>query len=331
MVLASTPVSSDRCSPKSSHRPMRPASSEPGDRAEQPPRGGSASRNVAARRCFRPAAGGVPRSRSSRRWGARSSSPWRAAADPRARPPLRRAVAAGSTYTLMQMNLCLSGLAGCYGKVAYPAVVNEAIARIREAHPDAVTFNEACSGDVALIARRTGYHLRFSRVIYYGKPLPCVDPGGRGLFGDAVLTRAAIQSTDSQAFEAQAGPERRRVAVRRHPSRRRRVHRPPCLPRAALRWPRTTRSAPSSGRSLHVARPPAPSSSGATSTVAPPAPPRLLDPHRRFRPPGSRESARLRNRRASLALGAGGAGHAHRPRRPAGPRAAHRTTMMGSA
>jgi endonuclease/exonuclease/phosphatase family metal-dependent hydrolase len=115
----------------------------------------------------------------------------------------------GSTYTLMQMNLCLSGLAGCYGKVEYPAGVKEAVARIREAHPDAVTFNESCSHDVALITRRTGYRLRFSRVIYHGKPLPCVEPGGRGLFGDAVLTKAAIESTDSKAFDAQAGPERR--------------------------------------------------------------------------------------------------------------------------
>jgi endonuclease/exonuclease/phosphatase family metal-dependent hydrolase len=115
----------------------------------------------------------------------------------------------GSTYTLMQMNLCLSGLAACYGKVDYPAGVEEAVARIRAAHPDAVTFNEACGGDVALIARRTGYHLRFSKVIYAGKPLPCVRPGGRGLFGDAVLTKAAIQSADSHAFKAQAGPERR--------------------------------------------------------------------------------------------------------------------------
>jgi endonuclease/exonuclease/phosphatase family metal-dependent hydrolase len=116
---------------------------------------------------------------------------------------------AGSTYTLMQMNLCLSGLAGCYGKVEYPAGVKEAVARIREAHPDAVTFDESCSHDVALIAGRTGYRLRFSRVIYHGRPLPCVEPGGRGLFGDAVLTKAAIESTDSKAFDAQAGPERR--------------------------------------------------------------------------------------------------------------------------
>ena len=112
-------------------------------------------------------------------------------------------------YTLMQMNLCLSGLASCFGRVAYPGVVDEAVTRIREAHPSAVTFNEACRNDVALIARRTGYHLRFSRVIYGGRPLRCVRPGGRGLFGDAVLTRAAVESTVSRPFAAQEGIERR--------------------------------------------------------------------------------------------------------------------------
>jgi endonuclease/exonuclease/phosphatase family metal-dependent hydrolase len=118
--------------------------------------------------------------------------------------------AGSSTYTLMQMNLCLSGLAGCYGKAAYPAVVEEAVARIRDVGPDAVTFNETCRSDVARIARRTGYHLRFTRIIYRGERLRCVRPGGRGLFGDAVLTEAAIESTDSRDFEAQAGLERRR-------------------------------------------------------------------------------------------------------------------------
>jgi len=119
-------------------------------------------------------------------------------------PPAR------STYTLMQMNLCLSGRAGCYGDVAYPAGVEDAAARIREARPDAVTLNEVCRSDVARIARRTGYHLRFTRVIYGGELLRCVRPGARGLFGDAVLTEAAIQSTDTQDFAGQSGPERRR-------------------------------------------------------------------------------------------------------------------------
>ena len=116
----------------------------------------------------------------------------------------------GSPYTVMQMNLCLSGLAGCYRRVAYPAVVDEAVRRVREAEPDSVTFNEACRSDVAQIARRTGYHLRFSRVIYLGAPLQCVDPGGRGLFGDAVLTKAAITASESRDFHAQSDIERRR-------------------------------------------------------------------------------------------------------------------------
>ena len=138
-----------------------------------------------------------------------------------------RACRAGSTYTLMQMNLCLSGLAGCYGKVAYPAVVEEAVARIRAARPDAVTFNEACRGDVARIARRTGYHLRFSRVIYLGEPLRCVRPGGRGLFGDAVLTEAADRARRQPRLRGAGRHRAAPVAVRHHPSRRRRVHRPP--------------------------------------------------------------------------------------------------------
>jgi hypothetical protein len=117
---------------------------------------------------------------------------------------------AGSRFTLMQMNLCLSGLAGCYGKVAYPAVVEEAVARIRDTRPDAVTLNEACRGDVVRVARRTGYHLRFSRVIYRGERLRCVRPGGRGLFGDAVLTKAGIERADAHDFKTQAGIERRR-------------------------------------------------------------------------------------------------------------------------
>jgi hypothetical protein len=113
-------------------------------------------------------------------------------------------------YTVMQMNLCLSGLAGCYGRVAYPAVVDEAVRRIGQSEPDAVTFNEACRGDVARIARRAGYNFRFSRVIYFGARLHCVDPSGRGLFGDAVLTKAAVEDSESRDFRSQSDIERRR-------------------------------------------------------------------------------------------------------------------------
>ena len=145
-------------------------------------------------------------------WGLRAgttASPEQAAS----RSDARRAAvsrAAASSFRLMQMNLCLSGLAGCDGAAGYPAVVGEATAWIREARPDAVTFNEACRGDVATIARRTGYHVRFATVIYGGEPLPCLHPAGRGLFGDAVLTSAPIVESQSRAFTAQVGLEQRR-------------------------------------------------------------------------------------------------------------------------
>ena len=111
---------------------------------------------------------------------------------------------------MLQMNLCLSGVAGCYGRTAYPAVVGEAVATIVGQDAEAVSLNEACSGDAAEIARRTGYDLRFAPVIYRGAELPCVKPAGRGVFGNAVLTKERIVSSQDAAFEAQSGVEERR-------------------------------------------------------------------------------------------------------------------------
>jgi endonuclease/exonuclease/phosphatase family metal-dependent hydrolase len=108
------------------------------------------------------------------------------------------------------MNLCLSGLADCFGAAEYPNVVEEAVSRIQAEGPDAVTVNEACRADVVQIARRTAYHVRFVPVVYAGAPLSCVDPGGRGLFGLAVLTRRPVVRSESQAFLAQAQLEERR-------------------------------------------------------------------------------------------------------------------------
>ena len=123
------------------------------------------------------------------------------------------------SFTLLQLNLCLSGVASCHGW-AYPAVLREAIARIRATGPDAVTLNEGCGRDARYLARATGYRLRFVPIDYAGGSFPCIRPGGRGLFGDAVLTRARVVSSSTQPFRAQEGPEVRRwlcVVVRRGP------------------------------------------------------------------------------------------------------------------
>jgi endonuclease/exonuclease/phosphatase family metal-dependent hydrolase len=118
--------------------------------------------------------------------------------------------APGAAYTVLQMNLCLSGEADCYGRTAYPSVVAEATAEVRRQAPSAVTLNEACSADAAEIARRTGYRLRFAAITYRRAPIPCVDPGGRGVFGLAVLAKHAISSAHDRAFTIQASGEQRR-------------------------------------------------------------------------------------------------------------------------
>ena len=127
-----------------------------------------------------------------------------------AAPPASAPGNAPQDYSLLQLNLCLSGLAGCYPEAEYPSVVEEAITTIQEQSPDAVTVNEACSGDIARIAEETGYDYRFATVNYRGAPLQCADPEGRGVFGNAVLTEAEITSSEEAAFHTQLGSEERR-------------------------------------------------------------------------------------------------------------------------
>jgi len=113
-------------------------------------------------------------------------------------------------YPVLQMNLCLSGTAGCFSRTSYPAVVDEAAQQIVDQDPQAVTLNEACSGDVADLARRTGYHSRFTAVRVNGASLLCVHPGDRGVFGLAVLSRHPVSTWHDQAFATQVGSEQRR-------------------------------------------------------------------------------------------------------------------------
>ncbi len=116
----------------------------------------------------------------------------------------------GTTYTVLQMNLCLSGRAGCYPRTSYPSVVDEAADQVVDDAPQAVTLNEACSGDARRLAARTGYHLHFAAVRVDGGRLPCVLPEGRGVFGIAVLTRDPVASSRDHAFAGQSGEEERR-------------------------------------------------------------------------------------------------------------------------
>ena len=133
----------------------------------------------------------------------------------------------GTSYTVLQMNLCLSGISGCYPRTAYPDVLDEAAAQVVDHEPQVVTLNEACSGDARAMADRTGYHLRFATVSYGAGALSCVKPGGRGVFGIAVLTKAPIVSSRDRAFSSAGGLRGTALGVRHHHARRDRMHRAP--------------------------------------------------------------------------------------------------------
>ncbi len=113
-------------------------------------------------------------------------------------------------YTHVQLNLCLSGRAACYPRTRYPAGVDDAVRVITDARANSAVLVESCAGDAAEIARRTGLFLTFAPVLRSGQPLPCLNPGGRGDYGNAVLTRSAPVAVEDRAFAAQQGTEERR-------------------------------------------------------------------------------------------------------------------------
>ena len=116
----------------------------------------------------------------------------------------------GGSFSLLQMNLCLSGRAGCYSPDTHVDVLDEATGVIDDHAPNAVTVNEVCRRDAVDLAQRTGYELSFATVDYGGAPLPCIDPGGRGLFGIAVLTKENVRTSQQGAFAVRTDPEERR-------------------------------------------------------------------------------------------------------------------------
>ena len=115
-------------------------------------------------------------------------------------------------YTVVQMNLCLSGRAGCFARTHYPAVVDEAVRQIRRYDADAVTLAEVCSGDVRTLADEVGYAARFAPVnAGSGLPIPCRTPGGRGVYGIAVLSRAPVTDSRDTRYDSQDGIEDRQA------------------------------------------------------------------------------------------------------------------------
>jgi endonuclease/exonuclease/phosphatase family metal-dependent hydrolase len=108
------------------------------------------------------------------------------------------------------MNLCLSGDASCYHRNNHLATVEEAAGQIAQQAAQAVTVNEVCSRDATNVARRTGYDVRFAAVLVSHKRLRCANPGGRGVFGIAILTKDSVRASHDEAFTTYDGQEERR-------------------------------------------------------------------------------------------------------------------------
>jgi hypothetical protein len=82
-----------------------------------------------------------------------------------------------TSYSVLQMNICNSGKAGCYTGMATAGAID----LINDRKPSVLTLNEACSSDWADIKARTGYDGVFTP----SGSQTCT--GGRGGYGNALL------------------------------------------------------------------------------------------------------------------------------------------------
>src|SRR4051812_33009259 len=74
-------------------------------------------------------------------------------------------------YSLLQMNICSSGVAGCFARTQCPKVLGHIVERFQANDVNAVPLREACSGAVAPIAAGTWCPHRFATAISRVVPL----------------------------------------------------------------------------------------------------------------------------------------------------------------
>jgi hypothetical protein len=101
---------------------------------------------------------------------------------------------AARTFTVLQLNLCDSGQAGCY---AGGAAIPEAAGVIRDTRPDVVTLNEICRRDLAALAPAldAAAYTAFQSVYDpAGAPYRCVNGDD---FGIGVIARIPAGATPS--------------------------------------------------------------------------------------------------------------------------------------
>ncbi|MDQ3632362.1 MAG: hypothetical protein M3417_14050 [Actinomycetota bacterium] len=113
--------------------------------------------------------------------------------------------AAAAPYSLLQVNLCGSGLAPCFG-MGSSNKAGKAAELIRARRPSVVTLNEMCSNDLATIRRATGFNGHFIR----SGSQKCKN---KQEYGNAVMfapgVRVAVVSQTTYLAQQRRGDEKR--------------------------------------------------------------------------------------------------------------------------
>jgi hypothetical protein len=113
--------------------------------------------------------------------------------------------AAGATaFKVLQLNLCNSGVAGCYQD---GRAVDEAVTMIQRRLPDVVSANEVCLSDLprltAAVGATAGYRFAFARNRSTGGDIQCT--AGRGSYGSGIIVKEGIATGGHGTYAAQDG------------------------------------------------------------------------------------------------------------------------------
>ncbi|PRY44643.1 hypothetical protein CLV43_102208 [Umezawaea tangerina] len=111
---------------------------------------------------------------------------------------------AATAFKVLQMNLCNSGIAGCYQN---GLAVGEAVTMIQNRQPDVVSVNEVCLSDLPALTAAVGtsarYQFAFVRNRSTGSDYQCT--AGRGAYGSGIIVKEGIATSGTGVYAAQDG------------------------------------------------------------------------------------------------------------------------------
>lgn len=112
------------------------------------------------------------------------------------------AAPAATPFKVLQLNLCNSGLAGCY---AGGQAIAEAVSVIRQVQPDVVSVNEVCLVDLVPLTEAVGagaeYQFAFAGNRSTGANYQCTD--SRGSYGSGIIVKEGIGHSGWGRYAAQ--------------------------------------------------------------------------------------------------------------------------------